>query len=225
VASCLARFEGLHILVLQAPDTEAAAERLRAAGVRHGGVATVQRRVDTARGPQMERIRVLEIDDDDPGAKERGRVPEGRVALAENPPPEVLQAQKREEHPNGALDLVESLLCVAKKDLAAVERRYERYLARPARADGPARVFELDDARVTLVADRDLGAILPGEVPQALPAFVGYAVTVRDAEATRALLRGSGFPLASAGPRGFFVPAAAALGAAVVFRQAAPARR
>lgn len=221
LAACLSRFEGLHILALETTDPEAAAGRLRAAGVGHAGVATAQRWVDTEQGPRVERVRFLEVDG--PGEVGTGRVPEGRIALAENPPAELLQAQRGTDHPNGAVDLVEVVLCVAAADLAATERRYQTYLARAARADGPARVFDLQGAQVTLVADEDLEALYPGERPAALPAFVGYAVAVRDLQATSALLRGRGFPLVSAGARGVFVPAQAALGAAVTFREAAQA--
>ncbi|WP_437476232.1 VOC family protein [Sorangium sp. So ce1014] len=41
IASCLARFEGLHILVFKTPDADAVAGRLSSEGIRHGGVSAV----------------------------------------------------------------------------------------------------------------------------------------------------------------------------------------
>ncbi|WP_437730142.1 VOC family protein [Sorangium sp. So ce1335] len=216
IAACAARFQGLHILVLKTADADAAARRLSAEGVGHGGVITIRRPVDTASGTQMEPVRLVELDSDAPGA---GQVPEGRLAVAENSPAALLAAQPHLEHPNGAVDLVESVLCVAQADLPEVERRYEKYLGRPARAEGPARVFDLDGSRITLVADGDLGTILPGERAPALPAFVAYAVAVRDVGVARKLLEENGFPLKVSAAGDLFVPADAALGAAILFRE------
>ncbi|WP_438022150.1 VOC family protein [Sorangium sp. So ce233] len=226
LAACLARFQGLHILVFETSDADAAARRLSAEGVHHGGVITVRRPVDTANGTRMEPVRLLELDSPAPEATGAGSVAEGRIAIAENPAAALLEAQPDIDHPNGAVDLVESVLCVAQAALPEVERRYEKYLGRPARADGPARVFELDGSRLTLVADADLEAILPGERAPALPAFVAYAVAVRDIDVARKLLEENGFPLKRSASGDLFVPAAAALGAAILFRESArrPAR-
>jgi hypothetical protein len=99
------------------------------------------------------------------------------------------------EHPNGAVDLVEAGVCVAEAELAAVQARYESYLDQPARTDGPARVFDLDGAALTLVADADLGTLLPGEHAPALPVIVACAVMVHDLAVTRKLLLDNGFPV------------------------------
>ncbi|WP_437992920.1 VOC family protein [Sorangium sp. So ce145] len=220
IAACLARFQGLHILVLGAPDAAALAGRLSAEGVRHGGVNTVQRPVETAEGLRMAPIRLLELDSGDPEEAGSGRVPEGRIAMAEDLQAELLQTQLHMDHPNGAVDLVDSVLCVAEADLPEVERRYEKYTGRSARADGPTRVLDLEGSRITLVADSDLEAILPGERAPALPAFVAYAVAVRDVGAARKLLEENGFPLRESASGDIFVPASAALGTAVIFRSA-----
>ena len=82
------------------------------------------------------------------------------------------------------------------------------------------RIFDLQDARITLVPAAHLGMLLPGETAPALPAFVAYAVTVRDVRATEALLRQNGLPVATSAARDIFVPARSTLGAAVIFRQA-----
>ncbi|WP_437911897.1 VOC family protein [Sorangium sp. So ce302] len=219
IAACLARFQGLHILVFKTPDADAAAGRLSAEGVRHGGVSAVRRPVDTAQGPRVEALRFVELDSGAPEGVGSGHAPEGRLAIAENPTAELLEARLHMDHPNGAVDLVDAVLCVARAALPDVERRYATYLGRPARADGPARVFDLDGSRVTLVADTDLKAILPGERAPALPAFVAYAVAVRDASAARKILEENGFPLRVSASGDIFVPAAAALGAAIVFRE------
>jgi hypothetical protein len=60
---------------------------------------------------------------------------------------------------------------------------------------------------------------LPGERAPTIHALVGYGVAVRDAVAIEDLLRASGFSPAKSRAGDLFVPADAALGAAVIFRQ------
>ncbi|GAA2352895.1 VOC family protein [Nonomuraea africana] len=243
LAACLRRFEGMHILMFDSPDVEGAAARLHAGGVGHGGVHAVQRPVETREGTRLEPVRYLEIDGDDP-ATARGRVPEGRIGLAESPSAEVIDAQRRADHPNGAIGLVECVLCVTDGELAGVERRYESYLGRQATGSAVKRVFDLGDAKVVLVTASALADLLPGERPPALtdeprpgertsasgeplpgeralasPAFVAYGVAVRDLAATERFLRESGLPVERSAEGDLFVPAAAALGVAIVFHQ------
>lgn len=215
LAACLERFEGLHILMFESGDIDATAARLTAGGVAHGGVNTVQRPVETATGTRLEPVRYLEIDSGEPGARP-GVVPEGRVGVAAG-----TGSQQHQEHPNGAVELVDVMLSVADDGLAAAVDRYARYLGRPARPAGPAQVFDLGGTTVTVVADSALPTLLPGERAAALPALVAYTVAVRDVAQTRQLLTDNGFPLRQAASGDPFVPAAAALGAAVAFRPAA----
>lgn len=200
----LARFQGLHRLVFQSADIETTAQRLSSQGVRHGGVNSAARRVETPDGPQTHTVRVIEI----------GDAPEGMLAIAEADPTQI-----GADHPNGAIELTDCLLCVEDSALADAERRYTAYVGRPARSDGPARIFDLDRTRITLIPNGYLTQLLPGERAPALPAFVAYQVAVTDIGATRDLLRRNGLPMAISAGGDLFVPAAAALGAAVIFRQ------
>ncbi|MFF8278070.1 VOC family protein [Streptomyces lateritius] len=218
LAACLDRFEGLHILMFSSPAIDEAAARLTAAGVRHGGVNTVRRAAPHGAKVPVETVRYLEIDGDAPGDRP-GAVAEGRVGVVADMDADV-QGSRDLDHPNGAVGLVEAILCVADRELTAVQQRYETYLGRPARQEGAARVFDLEGAALTLVPESGLAAFLPGERPAALPALVGCTVAVRDLAVTRDLLRGNGLPLRETPSGDMFVPADAALGTAVLFRPA-----
>jgi len=217
ISDALARFEGLHILVFGAPDVEATVTRLAADGVVHGPITRVQR----PGGPEPDATPVpidfVEIDD------QPGLSPEGRLALVEDWSADSPLLMGNLEHPNGALELIESVLCVPDSDLSAYERRYARYLQRPARSDGPLRVFDLDASRVVIVPSTALGMILPDEAPPELPAFVSYGVAVQDLSSTRDLLERAEFPVRTAPLGGCYVPASAAFGAAVIFYPGVPA--
>ncbi len=212
LAAYLGRFEGLHRLVFSTRDAEAVAERLSSAGVPNSGVNTTQRPVETDDGSRVETIRHIEIS----GGPDGADVEEAILAVAEL---QSLHGVHVADHPNGAVDLVDAVLCVGADELSAVESRYEAYLDRSAERSGPARVFKLDGSRLTILADNDLDSVLPGERAPTLPALVGYGVAVRDAAATDDLLRANGFSPAKSAADDLFVPADAALGAAVIFQQ------
>ena len=205
ISASLARFEGLHILVFQTDDAEASARRFDQIGVGHSGVNRVQQ------PHQRVPMGIVEIDRED--------VPEGRLAVAEAPIVESSQAQTAPVHPNGAFDLVESMLCVPDAETEAYVARYQRYLGRDARKDGAIYVFDLRQSSVRLIPASQLGEIIPGETASALPAFVAYTVAVRDLDATRKWLENNGFVVKTEPSGDIFVPAKAALGAAIIFRQ------
>ncbi len=212
---CLDRFQGAHILMLDSPDLDRAAARLSTAGVGHGGVHLVQRPVETVEGTRTEPVRYLEIDSAEPDAA-RGRLPEGRVGLAEN---HAGGSAPWPAHANGAVDLVECLLGVPDEALPGFQRRYETYLGRPAEACGPTRRFRLDDATITVIAASALPDLLPGEHPPALPAIVGYTVAVHDTARTEQHLRAAGVPHHRTRTGEIVVPAGEARGVTIIFRR------
>lgn len=212
ISGCLKRFEGTHILVLSTSDAGGTAARLERSGVGHDGVETVQRAVETDAGTRLVPVRLLELAGD--------AVPEGRLAIAENLPLSLQQAQTGTDHPNGAVELIEAILCVGDSELDAFVERYRHYTGREPHTLGAARSFELDGARVAIVPVSRLADTLPGESAPDLPGFAGYAVRVRDIAAARQYVAANGFPTTGTEDGSFIVPGSALLGTAVVFRQA-----
>ena len=212
ISKALARFEGLHILVFGTANVDESIARLAAQGVAHGAVNHLRRPEATGGVTKQVSIGYVEIDSD-PGLS-----PEGRLALAEDGPTDAPPLTGTQGHPNGAIELVESVLCVPDGQVADYEQRYARYLQRPAHSDGPLRIFDLGEAKVMIVPGSALGSVLPGEVPPDLPSFVGYGVAVRDLRTARDILQQADFPVRTSPSGAVYVPAAAALGAAVIFR-------
>ena len=195
LAGLLDEGEGLHILVFASSDVDATAARLDAAGVSHDGVATVHAGAQT--------VRYLDA-----------HVPGGRIGVATG---NALGGDVP-THPNGAEEVADVVLGVPDSELDTVRDRYERLLDRTARAEGPARVLDLDGARVTLVPASALGSVLPGERPRRRTAIAGVAVTVADLDATRRLLTDGAVPTHPTPRGGVLVPSHGALGAAIEFR-------
>jgi catechol 2,3-dioxygenase-like lactoylglutathione lyase family enzyme len=206
ISASLARFEGLHILVFQTDNANESARRFDQMRVGHSGVNMVQQ------PHQPVPMGVVEIDRED--------MPEGRLAVAEALTSGQYTTQSVLQHPNGAVDLVESILCVPDAEIEAYVERYQRYLGREARRDGATRVFDLRNSCVRLIPASWLAVMLPGETAPALPAFVAYAVAVHDPDSTRRLLESNGLIVHEEPAGGIFAPARDALGAAIIFRQA-----
>ncbi|WP_028778066.1 VOC family protein [Shimazuella kribbensis] len=211
ISKCLSRYEGTHILCFCTPDAEASAAQLNQDGVKHSGVNSTQRPVETMNGKQLVPLHYIEMDGE--------YVPEGRLAIAENPPLHILKSQSHMNHPNGAIELVEVVLCVADAELDDFTKRYRRYLGLDAQTKGIKRIFDLNGAHITIVPESGLNIILPGETAPSLPGFVGYAVAVHDILATRKYMEGNGLPVVETEEGDIFVPASALLGTAVIFKQ------
>ncbi len=208
IALRLARFEGLHRLVFHTADIDASAARFDQNGVGHSGINAAQRELETATGVRLVPVRVIELDSQD--------VAEAQLAVADSP--EEVQPQL---HPNGAVDLVESILCVADPELGAFVTRYTRYLGREARRADSGWTFELERSRLTLLPGSALGTWLPGETAPILPMIAAYTVAVRDLDLARARLEANAVPHRRTSTGDVFVPAAFALGASVIFCQVA----
>lgn len=215
ISRCLSRYEGAHILSFGTEDADKTAHRFKMRGIGHSGVNTVQRPLEVSKGEgiQLVPVRYLEIDGDN--------LLEGRLAVAENPPSTIMEKQVHPSHPNGATDLVESILCVDDSELDEFTRRYGRYLECEAQTDGGAHFFNLEKARITIVPESRLSELLPGETAPPVPGFVGYVVAVRDITHTRYYLERNGVPVVEMASGDLFIPAASALGTAIVFRKVA----
>ncbi|MDK8179973.1 VOC family protein [Paenibacillus sp. UMB4589-SE434] len=210
VSRYLSRYEGAHILCFGTEDADKTADRFHKKGIAHSGVNTVQRPLERSEGIQFVPVRYLEID---------GGVHEGRLAVAENPPSAIVVEQVHPNHPNGATDLIESILCVDDSELDEFIRRYGQYLECEVQTDGVAHIFNLAGSRITIVPRTRLSELLPGEMAPPVPGFAGYVVAVRDISHTRSYLERNDLPVAETASGDLFVPAASALGSAIVFKK------
>lgn len=128
-------------------------------------------------GTQMVPVCLLEVDNE--------QVSEGRLAFAENPPSDVLKTKILTDHPNGAIELVETILCVEDPELIAYVQRYQLYLGVEPQTERREIVLDLDAGRISIISKSHLTDLLPGEELSSLPGFVGYVVKVRDLSVTR----------------------------------------
>lgn len=202
--SQLERFEGIHVLVFEAPEIYTEGRRLSEAGIAHSGVTSAGRR---ERGVDAPSIRVVEIDDP------RVPTPEGRLALASPSPAATTR------HANGALGLEEVILYTSTQDIGAIARRYEQLLDVSATETSRGTELVLERSTVLLVDAAGLDRALPGEEPAALPSFAAVTIKVDDLAHTVDHLRRNGHTPRPAQHGEVFIPAMDGPGPAFVFRQ------
>lgn len=208
----LHRAEGAHILIFNTTAADRTAARLTAARIDHTGARPVQRPITTDAGTTLAAIKYLEITGDDSGL-----LPEGRIGAAEDAPPELLDAQTGLDHPNGAIGLVECVLCVDDAELDATADRYGEYLDRTPTGGGDTRTIALGAQRITITTPAGLATRLPGETPRT-STLSAYAIECTDPTAAAQLLRTQGIDLRKATTGELFIPAGTAHGAAILLR-------
>lgn len=204
---------GLRGVVLGCGDCDVARARLAASGVPVSGVLPLQRDVDTPDGTRTARFRSVHI--------ARTATPEGEVLVGQQLTPELVHQERYLRHPNGANGVAAILLVTADDELDEHVARWSRLLGRPGRVVGDRRVLDLRAGRIEIAPVSALDALLPGETAPILPVLAAQTVTVADVDAARRLVDGNGLTTRDVGT-GFFVPAAEAAGAAVIFTGGRP---
>ncbi|MGA8116464.1 MAG: VOC family protein [Actinocatenispora sp.] len=206
----LAAYEGVRAIVFGCGDAEAVDTRLTTAQLATTGVLGFRREVDTPTGSATMCARTAHL--------LPMHTPEGGLGIAEHLTPELVRQARYTGHPNGAVALSAVTLVVADADLDGYLERYRTLLDATPHDDGPRHVFPLRRGRVELVPASAMDEVLPGESAPVLPFMAALTVTVADLGTARSVVRGNGVAVHEVRD-GFFVRAADARGAAVVFTE------
>jgi catechol 2,3-dioxygenase-like lactoylglutathione lyase family enzyme len=206
----LRRYEGIHIIAFAVDDAGANVARLRTAGLTQAAISPLQRMAATPQGEKLAAFARIPLPADE--------APEGRIQLIQHLTPDVLWQPHLLDHPNRAMALVETIICVADPDESA--RRFARLTgAVPTpRAGGWNLAFA--HGSVTLVAPAHLTEILPQADVPVLPFIAGYVVTTDDGNSAAAALLSKNGVTFSRSDAALIVPPIAAGGASLVFSTA-----
>jgi hypothetical protein len=209
----LARYHGIHIMALGVDDAEAQLKRLRQTGLGAPEIRPMQRKVATPSGESEVRFKRVPLAD----AKE------GRIQLIEHLTPELMWQPHLLAHPNHAVALTETVLCVA--DVAAAEERFRRLTGIVPLRHGAACIFAFASGRLVLCDSASLGDFMTDAAPPTLPWFAGFTVATDDRNAAvRQILQRNGVPHVERAAA-LVVPPEAACGAACRFLPHPPSRR
>jgi len=202
----IARYYGFHIVVLTAEDADAARSRLIANGLEAPPTALAGREVRYPGGRGMAGFRWFRVPDAD--------LPDVFVCYVEQLTPDLVFDASLNDHPNGARELQEILICA--DDPAAAAARFARASgAAVATAPGGPRV-ELAVGRARFLGTEALRREFPDIAPPALPWAAGFTMSCPDIAATRRFLRNSDLSWHDGGDRMWIGPDDAC-GAVVAF--------
>jgi hypothetical protein len=210
----LARYHGIHIMALGVADAEVEVVRLRQAGLVVSGVRPMQRPVATPQGTSEVRFKRVPLAD----------APEGRIQLIEHLTPELMWQDHLLAHPNRAVALTETVLCVA--DIGETAERFGRLAGSAPLRHGRARIFAFAAGRLVLCDPASLGDFMTDAAPPTLPWFAGFSVATDDGnQAARQILLRNGIGFAEHGGGDLVVAAPSACGAACRFQPHPPSAR
>ena len=203
----LQRYEGIHIIAFAVDDADANVARLRASGLTQVAISPLQRMAATPAGEKLAAFARIPLPPNE--------APEGRIQLIQHLTPDVLWQPHLLDHPNRAVALVDTIICVTDPDDSA--RRFARLTgaAPTPRAGGWTLPFAA--SAITLVAPAHLTDILPQADAPVVPFIAGYVVATDDGnKAAAALLIKNGVTF-SRRDAALIVPPIAAGGATLVF--------
>ncbi|QXM25694.1 VOC family protein [Elioraea tepida] len=198
----LARYEGIHIVAFGIDDAEAELARLRAGGAAIGGIAWLERPVETREGVRTARFARLPSPE----------APEGRMQLIRHLTPELLWQPHLLEHPNRAVSLDEVILAVS--DPAEAAGRLGRLVGQDPVPVEDGFVLAVGSGRLAIHRVEGARRRLEGLALPCLPFIAGVVIGTDDgAQAIAAIAGARGRRVAS----GFLVPASEAGGATLLF--------
>lgn len=180
----VARYYGFHIVVLTADDADAARSRLTESGIDAPPTALAGREVRYPGGRGMAGFRWFRVPDAD--------LPDAFVCYVEQLTPDLVFDAALNDHPNGAQELQDILICA--DDPAAAAARFARAsgAAVAAGPDGPG--VDLAVGRARFLDTEALQREFPGVAPPALPWAAGFTASCPDFAATRRFFRDSDLP-------------------------------
>jgi hypothetical protein len=204
----LARYAGLHIMVLGTEDIEAVRDAYVAQSQPVSPIAKLQRLVDTPDGERQMQARVLFY--------AQRPDPEAIISVSQHLTPEYVLQPRYMQHPNGARRMTEVIICGdAPGELA---QKYQRYTGHTVRCDGDLHIVDLGHTRLVVVDPDGFGKLVPGSKTPVTPGMAGFTVATSDLAAARRILSDAGVAFGEIGGR-LVVPAQSACGSAVLFEE------
>lgn len=182
LAAEIARYYGLHILVLLSENADQDRAELIRRGFEIGDIANAGRDVRYPGNTGAARFRWFRVP--------KERVPEAFVCFVEHLNRDLVFDCGLNTHANGARSFCGVRICVA--DLEASAARLAAVLGTEPESRGEQLVFHLPVGEITLQSSESLLAIFPDVDPKPVPWVAGFSVITEDLADTRRHLSGAG---------------------------------
>lgn len=204
----LTRYQGLHVMHFGTDHIEWVKERFHQQEIPCSAIKNFQRNVQTDAGEQTMRARTL--------AFAPSITPEGLVQVAQTDTPSLVFQPQYMVHSNGALALTELVLCcthpreyVSKYEQLTGHKGFEmkdNYF-----------IIDLGRSSIIVLTAADLGNIVPGFTPPAIPFMAAITVETSDLQLTGNVLLKNDVPFTEINERIIVDPRYAG-GCAVIFK-------
>jgi hypothetical protein len=182
LGAALAHFSGLHLAAFAVADAAAAHRRLGEVGFQTQPLVSMQRPVDTGRGPDVAAFTIARL--------VPGQMPEGRIQMLTHRTEHTVWQPRWLVHPNGARALVALTIAVADVDEAAA--RFARFTGRPAARYDGGQAIALDRGRIELVTADAFARRFPELSIPSLPFMGACTIGVASLAVAEATLRRGG---------------------------------
>jgi hypothetical protein len=143
-----------------------------------------------------------------------GTMPEGRIQFCQHHTPELLWQARWTVHANGAMGLVNVIVCV--EDAAETAQRYSRFTGLGSLEAGGGWLIETARGTLTFLEPSGMERRF-GLHPPALPWIAGYTLEARELDVAREHARSAGCEVRELDEDRVLVELPAALGGIVIF--------
>lgn len=209
----LAKGEGAHVMGLRSGSISRSYSDLLAAGVILPPIRTSSRRITGEGVNGIAQMRWFEL----PESISR----EAFTCFVQHDTPELVYSPRLTAHANGALGIRSVFAVVENMDEAF--SRYHRLPGTTRRSFAVGRTIIMNEQQIVVVERGGFSAMFPGLDVGQPPHIGGFALTVADLAATRALFAKQGIHFKTWGDKGIWVPPEHTGGAVVAFvDQSAP---
>jgi hypothetical protein len=203
----IGRYVGQHLICFGTSESARLHRHLGEAGFQPMPPVALQRQIGTETGEGTARFTVLRVPPE--------VMPEGRVQIVEHHTPELLWQKRWLDHPNGAIALLASIVCVG--DVNEAAERFARFAQTTVRRGATATIMQMGDNGAVAIMGPDAMKGAFDIAPPCLPWIAGTVLRVGDIERSAAHLARTAVPTARLGPAALCATGPADLGGLFVF--------
>ena len=208
IALPLKRYEGLHVMHFGTSHIELVKQRFHEQAIPCSEIKNFQRNVQTERGEQTMKARTISFP---PEAN-----PEGLIQVAQHDTPELVFQPQYMVHSNGAIRLIEHILCC--ENPKGVARNYEKLAGhKSVEIENNYFVIDLGDSKIIVIAPQHLADIVPNYTPPTIPFMAAITIETSDLQLARNILLKNKVPFTEK-DGGILVKPDDAGGCAVIFK-------
>ena len=183
--AAMQRYVGQHLICFGTSESARVHQHLAASGFAPLPPVALQRQISTETGEGTARFTVQRVPPES--------MPEGRVQVVEHHTPELLWQERWLDHPNHAVGLNASIVCV--ESPAEVAERFARFAQSDFRWEGRIAVVEGTARGCVVIVDPATLKDHLGIAPPALPWIAGIELLTDDLAATRVHLESKGLDI------------------------------